>query len=55
MEDKNFSGIDSEEKELDEQTKDGDTTQKEPQTEENVQPKDVDGETDQAHFHRGSG
>lgn len=48
MEDKNFSGIDSEEKELDEQTKDGDTTQKEPQTEENVQPKDVDGETDQA-------
>lgn len=48
MEDKNFSGMDSEEKELDEQTKDGDTTQKEPQTEENVQPKDVDGETDQA-------
>lgn len=48
MEDKNFSGKDSEEKELDEQIKDGDTTQKEPQTEENVQPKDVDGETDQA-------
>lgn len=48
MEDKNFSGIDSEEKELDEQIKDGETTQKEPQTEENVQPKDVDGETDQA-------
>lgn len=48
MEDKNFSGKDSEEKELDEQIKDGETTQKEPQTEENVQPKDVDGETDQA-------
>lgn len=46
MEDKNFSGKDSEEKELDEQIKDGETTQKEPQKEN--QTEDVNAETKKA-------
>lgn len=46
MEDKNFSGKDSEEKELDEQIKDGETTQKEPQKEN--QTDDVNAETKKA-------